>query len=70
MPTCVDAEHPPTFDQMLSDEALLFSLQTGVAVAGAAGEGGDVLTLHTSLSSSRLLSGGRGIPTERLQRIL
>jgi isopenicillin N synthase-like dioxygenase len=22
--TCVDAEHPPTFDQMLSGEALLF----------------------------------------------
>jgi isopenicillin N synthase-like dioxygenase len=24
LPTCVDAEHPPTFDQMLSGEALLF----------------------------------------------
>jgi len=22
--TCVDAEHPPTFDKMLSGEALLF----------------------------------------------
>lgn len=24
LPTCVDAEHPPTFDKMLSGEALLF----------------------------------------------
>lgn len=24
LPTCVDAEHPPTFDQMLSGEALMF----------------------------------------------
>ena len=24
LPTCVDTEHPPTFDQMLSGEAMLF----------------------------------------------
>ena len=48
LPTCVDAEHPPTFDKMLSGEALLFLYSRVWPSQGRAGQGVGVLEV-TSL---------------------
>ena len=48
LPTCVDAEHPPTFDQMLSGEALLFLYSRVWPSPGRAGQGVGILEV-TSL---------------------
>jgi len=48
LPTCVDADHLPTFDEMLSGSAVL-PRQSRVAVEGAVGQGVDALIVRVSI---------------------